>query len=263
MRGSVPSRSGSRPGILLWSLFLALGSQGCTLDLTDPFLVDDTPATVTIQLNLTEDGQGEGCWGARVTARPRFQAGQLALGSDSTLVLNDATYLPDPRPHSLSVFVYEVPAVCGPRPPWIALDLPMVEELIELPWPLAAIPLPWSSLETPSVVRVPEGATATITFPGVDLPLELQGQRRLDLTARVVRGPQAPAGQPDHQLLSNLPSTGSGGFQLGAPFTSVSGAWWRVQWGVFYRIDTTLPSGRLNAALQYGVFLFSDVEVTD
>jgi hypothetical protein len=242
-------------------LVLGLGPTGCTLDLTEPFLQDDSPATLTIQFTLTEESEGLGCWTSRVTARPRFESGQLVFAADSTLWVDGVAYAPKPRPHELAVFVYETPAQCGARPAVVALDLPMVEETAQLPWPLEALPLPWSGIDSPAVLVVPAGATALIPVPGISLPAGLPGRSRVDLTARVVRGPGAPASQQDHLLLSNLPQGGLPELPLGAPFTSVVGTRWRIQWGVFLRVDTTTPGGILNAAVQYGVFLFSDVRV--
>jgi hypothetical protein len=243
--------------------FLILSFAGCTLDLTEPVLVDDSPATLTIQFTLTEASEGLGCWTSRVTARPRFESGQLVFAADSMLLVDGIPYAPKPRPHELAVFVYETPASCGPRPPVVSIALPMVEEMAQLPWPLEALPMPWSGLDSPVVVSVPAGSTASIPVPGISIPEGLLGRSRVDLTARVVRGPGAPANQQDHQLLSNLPQGTLGVLQLGAPFTSVVGTRWRIQWGVFLRIDASTPGGILNAAVQYGVFLFSDVQVTE
>jgi hypothetical protein len=232
-------------------LWMALGLVGCTLDLTEPFLVGDGPGTLSITLSLAETSPTEGCWSVRVLARPPHRDGRLVEVADSTVRIDGDAVFPARRAHELAVFVYEQPRRCGPRPDALALEIPYLAAEAALGWPMSQLPLPWG--QGADTVRVRVGEIAQMAVPSLEPLSALGGRTRLDWSARVLRAPGAPSGQEDHQLLTNFSETASAMLPLGAPFTGTAGARWEVQWAIFWRIDQTASDGRLNASLQYGV----------
>jgi len=251
-----------RVSLILFTLLGLLGLGACVLDLTDPFLVGDGPATLSVNLSLSETTGGEGCWSARILARPQHRDGRLIPIADSTVRIDGAPLLPSRRAHELAVFVYEQPRTCGPRRETLSIEIPYLNEVRQLEWPLERLPLPWGNAV--DTVRVAPGGTGKLSVPRVLLSDQLGGRARLDWSARVLRATDAPAGQEDHQLLTNFSQTAKDFLPVGAPFTGVPGSRWEIQWAIFSRVDRSLPSGELDASIQFGVsrssFLLVDSE---
>jgi hypothetical protein len=242
-------------------IFLLVLLDGCTVDLTDPPLVGDGPARLGMAFTVMDVEGEEGCWSVRVTARPLLREGRLAPVPDSTVYLAGEAYLPLRRPHELASFVYGATPRCGERPEFVSIQVPFLEGVEELNWPLGSLPMPWQ--EESNEVLVPRDGIVALGVPHFALPLDLPGEPRLDWTARVARAPDAPDDQEDHQLLTNSAERASNSLSIGAPFTSVAGTVWEVRWGIFSRLDLTTASQRLEAALEYGVFRVTRFRVVE
>ncbi len=255
----VPRGPGARliPGTpwLLASLLLG----GCTLDLTDPPLVGDGPARLSIAFTVNDLEGSQGCWSMAVLARPVLRQGFLVPVSDSTIRVAGETLRPDPRPHELASFRYQTPTRCGERPGSVSLEVPFLDGAGGLNWPLGSLPMPWEG--GTEEVQVPPGGTAVLSIPIFPALLALPGEPRLDWTARVSRAPDAAEGQDDHLLLTNASESPGGVLRVGPPFTTAAGSRWEVSWGIFTRMDHTTPSEELEASLQYGILRLTRLRV--
>jgi hypothetical protein len=246
---------------LLISALLPLTSQACTIDLTDPPVVGNEPQRLSIAFSVADLQGNDACWALRVSARPFLRDGRFVPVADSTVRVAGETHLPGPRAHELASFIYQTAPSCGARPAQVAIEVPFLEGVEDLAWPLTALPLPWEGESDPGLV--PAGEIAYLDVPTVALPPDILGERRLDWTARVARSRDAAGDQEDHQLLSNSSEASGTVLPVGAPFTSVAGSVWEVRWGIFSRIDRATPSGGLEASLEYGFQRITRIRVVD